>query len=102
MVIIASNDAMKKNQLSSMTQVGCARKSDPTQDIRKQCMCEVTFDIKDFQGNFLFIVATDYYVNDECKVSLKVFKIIKHLWVLKFHKNNAFSAIASNGIIIGV
>ena len=24
---------------------------------------------------------------------------VKHLWVLEFHKNNAFSAIASNGII---
>ena len=35
MVIIASNDAMKKNQLSSMTQVSCTRKNDPKQDIRK-------------------------------------------------------------------
>ena len=33
------------------------------------------------------------------KLPLKVFKRVKHLWVLKFHKNSAFSAIALNGII---
>ena len=33
------------------------------------------------------------------KLLLKVFKRVKHLWVLKFHRNYAFSAIASNGII---
>ena len=30
---------------------------------------------------------------------LEVNKTVKHLWVLKFHKNNAFLAIALNGII---
>ena len=32
-------------------------------------------------------------------VALNAFKRVKHLWVLKFHKKNALSAIASNGII---
>ena len=32
-------------------------------------------------------------------VALKFFKRVKHLWVLKFHTKNAFSAITSNDII---
>ena len=57
MVIIASNDAMKKNQLSSMTQVGCTRKNDPTQDIRKHiCVAyvcaELLLILKTFKATF--------------------------------------------------
>ena len=33
---------------------------------------------------------------------LQNFIRVKHLWVMKFHKNNAFSAIASNGIIFEI
>ena len=36
------------------------------------------------------------FVNEEWKVSLKVFKRVKHLWVLKFHKNNAIREISTN------
>ena len=33
------------------------------------------------------------------KLPLKVFKRDEHLWLLKFHKNNAFSANTSSSII---
>ena len=59
----------------------------------------MSFKLKTFKATFYSSSQMIIFVNDEYKVALKVFKRVKHLWVLKFHKNNAFSAIILNGII---
>ena len=55
--------------------------------------------LKTFQTTFYSLLQLIILVNNEQKVALKVFKRVRHLWVLKFHKNNTFSDIASNGTI---
>ena len=55
--------------------------------------------LQTFKATFYSSSQLIIFVNDEQKVALKVFKRVKHLWILKFHKNNAPSAITSNGII---
>ena len=52
--------------------------------------------LKTFKATFYSSLQVIIFVSDEKKVALKVFKRVKHLWVLKFHKNNAFSAIKLN------
>ena len=55
--------------------------------------------LETFKATFYSPSQLIIFENDEQKVPLKVFKRVKHLWVLKFHKNDALSAIALNGII---
>ena len=55
-----------------------------------------------FKATFYSSSQLTILANHEYKVALKhvkVFKRVKHLWVLKFHKNNTFLAITPNGII---
>ena len=52
--------------------------------------------LKTFKATFYSSSQPTIFVNDEKRVALKVFKRVKYLWVLKFYKNNAFSAITSN------
>ena len=54
--------------------------------------------VKTFKATFYSSSQLIIFVSDEWKV----FKRVKHLWVLNFHKNNAFSVIASNGIIFEI
>ena len=64
-------------------------------------VCTVLFlKIKDFKATFHLSSQLIIFVNDEQEIALKVFKRVKHLWVWKFHENNAFLAIASNAIIL--
>ena len=42
------------------------------------------------------------FVNDEKKVALRVFKRVKHLWVLKFYKKNAFTVALAKSLVVAM
>ena len=69
------------------------------QHIQKLTVQRRLYNLKTFKTTFYSSSQLIIFVNNEYKAALKVFKRVKHLWVLKFHKNNAFSAVISNDII---